>query len=478
MDQGDAFAYFQRVSAEPSSGPEMLGLAEDLTVGETYFFRHPDQFRAFTEVVLLPRLQGAEGGSRLRVLSAGCASGEEAYSVAILLKQHVPAGSPLDVQVIGVDVNAAAVAKANRAQYSAWSLRGVSAEIRQQYFQGDKSYGLDKSVRSLVTFQNRNLLDDASSFWQAEQFDVIFCRNVMMYFTPDAFRQVIARLTRSLVYGGYLFLGPAETLRGISQDYHLRHTHETFYYQRRFPEERPTLPRFEAPIRTTLYDTYLPLLASGDGSWVGAISQASERIARLSREMPINKPTSADSAPSAPGKPGISARSGARQELQAAREMMRQERFTEALGVLHALSPDEGRDPDAALLRAVILTNRGDVAEAEKLCHQVLAGDELNAEAHYLLALCREHGQEYVAAIEQDQTAIYLDRQFAMPHLHLGLLSKRQGDADAARRAFQEALDLLPREDASRILLFGGGLSREMLINLCTAEVQASGGPS
>ncbi len=130
------------------------------------------------------------------------------------------------------------------------------------------------------------------------------------------------------------------------------------------------------------------------------------------------------------------------------------------------------------LLCAAVLTNGGRVREAEQLCRTVLANDELNAEAHYLLALCREHSGEVAAAMEQDQMAIYLDPQFAMPRLHLGLLAKRVGDRETAREAFRKAALLLSQEDASRIVLFGGGFGRGALTQLCQTEVRAAGGPA
>jgi chemotaxis protein methyltransferase CheR len=143
----------------------------------------------------------------------------------------------------------------------------------------------------------------------------------------------------------------------------------------------------------------------------------------------------------------------------------------EALATLTALPPEAEADADVLLLRAVILTNRGQVAVAEQVCREVLALDELNAEAHYLSALCREHRGEPRAAMESDKTAIYLDSGFAMPHLHLGLLSTRTGDKSLAQRQLAQAL--LPREEGSRILLFGGGFSRETLIKLCRAELRS-----
>jgi chemotaxis protein methyltransferase CheR len=476
---GDAFWYLQRLTSGAPSHAEMAALAEELTVGETYFFRHPDQFRAFTEVVLLPQLQSPGTSSRLRILSAGCASGEEAYSLAILIRQYVPEVSHWDARVIGIDINSVALAKATKARYTSWSLRGVPDEIRRRYFRvADKGLILDDSVRALVPFEERNLLDDAPEFWQADQFDVIFCRNVVMYFTAEATQAVIARLTHSLVPGGFLFLGPAETLRGISHDYHLRHTHGTFYYQRRLAGEGPAKSPAAGSAASPSPGTYVPVLPAIGDSWVGAIGQASERISQLSREIADTGSSvqKTEPSPSAVGQAGP--KESFLLSIQAAREMLRQERFEDALGVLHTLSREEEQDPDVQLLRAVILTNRGQVAEADQLCRQVLTGDELNAEAHYLLALCREHERDYAMAIEHDQTAVYLDSQFAMPYLHLGLVNKRMGNLAAADRAFRQAHTLLPREDASRILLLGGGFSREMLLQLCREEIRACGGAS
>jgi chemotaxis protein methyltransferase CheR len=107
---------------------------------------------------------------------------------------------------------------------------------------------------------------------------------------------------------------------------------------------------------------------------------------------------------------------------------------------------------------------------------RLLELDELSAGAHYLLALCREGAGDRAAASHHDQVAAYLDPGFAMPRLHLGLLARRGGDREAARNELGQALVLLQREDASRVLLFGGGFSRDALIALCRAELIRCGG--
>jgi len=156
-------------------------------------------------------------------------------------------------------------------------------------------------------------------------------------------------------------------------------------------------------------------------------------------------------------------------------ELLREEKFAQATELMRGLPAESSSDPDAQLLLAVLLTNRGSLSEAEKVCERLLALDELNAGAHYLMALSREHAGDRAAAIEHDRTAVYLDSAFAMPHLHLGLLAKRSGQKDTAKGELTRAMALLAREDASRIFLFGGGFTRETLAEFCRTELLACG---
>ncbi len=122
------------------------------------------------------------------------------------------------------------------------------------------------------------------------------------------------------------------------------------------------------------------------------------------------------------------------------------------------------------------MTHGGQLSGAEDACRRLLELDELNAGAHYVLALCRESAGDERGAADHDQVAAYLDPAFAMPRLHLGLLARRAGDRDAARRELAQALALLEREDPSRLLLFGGGFNRAALLALGRAELHACGG--
>jgi chemotaxis protein methyltransferase CheR len=445
--------------ASSATGPEFAALAQELTVGETYFFRHRDQFRALVEAVLPQRLQVAEDERRgLRILSAACASGEEAYSIAMTLADvRTDPAHPSFIRA--VDMNPAVLEKARRARYGAWALRDTPPAMKQRWFRADgDGFLLDAGIRRAVLFEQRNLAADDPQLWQPGFYDVVFCRNALMYFTSSQARAAIARIERALAPGGFLFLGHAETLRGLSQDFHLCHTHDTFYYRQRTGDDAVQGPL--APIGTRVEGPALVDAVHDSRHWIDAIGKASQRIRTLT-DRPLERSAAAP-------QPGWG--------LDAALALFRDERFSEALKLVQALPADASRHPDALLLEAVLLAHSGRLDDAEDTCHRLLAIDEFNAGAHYVLALCREGRGDSPGAKDRDQVAAYLDPAFAMPRVHLGLLARRAGDREGVRSEFGQAIALLEREDPSRLLLFGGGFGRDALLALCRAELHASGG--
>jgi chemotaxis protein methyltransferase CheR len=465
-------AYLRDLEQDPSRS-EMSALAQELTVGETYFFRNHEQFRALAEIVLPERMRAAgEGGGKknLRLLSAGCASGEEAYSMAIVAREAV-VDPAWEIAIRAVDLNPIALAKAAQARYSSWALRETPQDIRDRWFRPDgRDLVLEKSVRAVVSFEAANLASDDPALWQPAAYDAVFCRNVLMYFAPEQMRAVIARIAQSLAPGGFLFLGHAETLRGISDAFHLRHTHETFYYQRK---ENIDIA-FRRPVKmivgsigaegsgAILGGSFNGAAAmAGNAAWFDSIRAASERVAAL-----VGGPMQAAPAP-VPARPF---------DLAPALDLLRQERFAEALDCVRGGRPESEKDADVLLLEATLLAHSGQFAAADAACLRLLAIDEFNAGAHYVLALCRAHAGDRARAGEHDRVAAHLDPAFAMPRLHLGLMARQAGERDAARRELAQALVLLQREEASRVLLFGGGFNRAALIALCESALRESGG--
>lgn len=463
-----ATRYLTRLEQDSGFGGELSEIARELTVGETYFFRHSDQFRAFTEIALPARLEARSIVRQLRLLSAGCSSGEEAYTLCILTRERIhDAQPPFELSIRGVDINPGAIERARAANYSTWALRETPDAVQKQYFTVvGREHMLAKSIRENVVFEEHNLV--AEDTWPPESYDVIFCRNVLMYFTPENAERVVKRFARALAPGGFLFLGHAENLRGLSLDFELRHTHSTFYYQRKLvlgqsthsavgPGEFGSSETSPAPARAALALDWA-------STWLETVQRSSDRIHALTRR-------SAEPTVTAPRAQPLAAHL----DLGHALQLLAQERFAEALeAVQHAASP---KAPDALLLRAALLTHCGRLQEAELACTELLALDGLNAGAHYLRSLCREKNGDTRAAMEHSQIACYLDPSFAMPHLHWGLIARRTGERAIALRELTQAVLLLEREEASRLLLFGGGFSREGLISLCQSELNRLGGP-
>ena len=256
--------YLDRLDAGDAA--ELAALAGELTVGETYFLRHIEQFRAFVELVAPDRL--ARGP--LRVLSAGCASGEEPYTLAMLLHESLP-GAPFAIHAI--DLDPAAIARARAGRYSRWSLRAISPAFEQRWFRRDgRDVIVAPEIRAAVTFDRGNLFDttalDVPGAW-----DVVFCRNVIMYFTDERAAAAITRIAQALAPGGYLFLGHAETLRDRSESFALRHDHGAFYYQRRSAAPLIALAGAGAAAEVPFAET-----AADGAGWVEDIRAATERV--------------------------------------------------------------------------------------------------------------------------------------------------------------------------------------------------------
>jgi chemotaxis protein methyltransferase CheR len=394
-----------------------------------------------------------------------------------MVREALPDLAAWDVKIIGIDINPAILLKASQARYSEWSLRATSDDIRRRYFRADGTdFVLAPEIQKMVSFEERNLVDVDPLFWQSLACDVVFCRNVLMYFPRETARGVVRRISQALLPGGFLFIGHAETLRGISPDFHLCHTHGTFYYQQPQSCEAALAATWAAPPREPAEDL-LPALVESTANWADVIEHAATRIAALADGRTRSPHQTAPQVPNdLPGSQIGVAEPARTWDLSLVLEAVRQERFADALELIGALPADSQEDPDALLLRAVLLTNHGRLKESEEVCRRLLALDELNASAHYLMALCSEHAGDASGAIEHGLTAVYLDPGFAMPHLHLGILAKRSGDDDTAQRELGQALVLLASEDAARILLFGGGFSRDALLQLCRTQLRAAGG--
>jgi chemotaxis protein methyltransferase CheR len=417
-------AYLSRLGA-PGWDAELTTLAEELTINETYFFRHGEQFRALADVALPERIRARATQRVLRMLSVGCSSGEEAYTLAIVAREVQPDPDWI-VSVLGLDANQAVLRRAATARYSAWSLRETPDAIRQRWFRPhDSGYELDGAIRAAVQFRQYNVAAEGGSLWHSDQYDVVFCRNLLMYLTPAVARTLIARMTRSLAPGGYLFLGHTDSLGSRPDGLESQHTHQTFYYRR--PGSAPA-PRPEPPV---------PVASA----------------------TPVRPPVAKTAEPDL---------------YDRALHLVRDESFTQALTMLEGTRIARPAPRDE-LLHSVVLAHTGRLGDAEAICRRLLDADGLYADAHHQLAVCLEGVAAVDVAIGHYRLAAYLDPEFAMPRMRTGLLARRRGEDRVAGSELERALALLRRESDDRIVLFGGGFSRIALTNLCRAEMETRG---
>jgi chemotaxis protein methyltransferase CheR len=305
-----------------------------------------------------------------------------------------------------------------------------------------------------VTFEYGNLAADDPNLWPPGTYDVIFCRNVLMYFEPERMQSAIARIVHALAPGGFLFLGHAETLRGVSDSFELCNTHDTFYYRLKDQADRGRVVSFRP--RAVATTPRNPV----DGiPWFDEVKLASDRVAALlpARQSPATGGTEIQPEPV---------------DLAPAIQLLRRERFGEALARVQSQAHRRGASRDALILEALLLVYLAQIEAAVDVVLGILAIDDRDAAAHYLLGLCREHEGAHLRAIENHSAAANFDPGFAMPRLHLGLLLRRRGDWDKAQCEFAKAAELLECEDDARILLFGGGFNREALRALCDSAIK------
>ncbi|GIX47032.1 MAG: chemotaxis protein methyltransferase [Candidatus Tectimicrobiota bacterium] len=220
-----SFAHYLRYLAADASGQERQQLIEALTTNKTGFFREPQHF-AFLQREL-PAL--CRRSARLRFWSAGCASGEEPYSLAMVLWEHVPDLAQRDVRILATDIATAVLQRARQGRYDAQALQAVPAPLRHKYFTAVAPgvYRVQARLRALVRFARLNLLDP----WPMRgPFDVILCRNVMIYFDRETRANLVQRFVRLLSPGGYLFTGHAESLVNLAPG--LRYVQPAVYQKR------------------------------------------------------------------------------------------------------------------------------------------------------------------------------------------------------------------------------------------------------
>ncbi|MGE5756614.1 MAG: CheR family methyltransferase [Planctomycetaceae bacterium] len=459
----DPARYLDRIKHDDALLDDLIGA---LTIGETYFFREPAQFR-FIRDVILPELQRTRGAEHtIRVWSAGCASGEEAYSLAMLFDEEGLSGR---IHLLATDISRAALAKARPAIYSAWSLRGEGAAAARPYLSrvGDRNV-VDPSIRTRVSFEYLNLALDlypsyASGTWGM---DLILCRNVLIYFDRATVRNVAGRLYASLAEGGWLITASSDPPLAEWAPFGTVVTDQGVFYRRRAQPLGPLPARDDrdSDPRPARLSEFLRPRAEGPG-WGAMIPTSGGTTAQPD---PLSHGGRGGIGPPQVARPSGQGDGKATEEiLKAAREDLSRGDYARAVERTRDLVDDAG----ASALHVRALANL-DLALAERACAEAATRHPLAGALHYLRALLLLGlGREGEAA-RAARRVIYLDRSLALAHFLLGSILQRHGDWKGAWRAYRNAQDLCAARPEDEIVPLSDGEPAGRLAEAARVQMQ------
>ena len=428
-------ADYLRLLRSPQGADELQSLLNAVTIQETHFFRNPPQFRALRQHVLPQLIRAATTGSRrLRIWSAGCSTGEEPYSIAMLIREIVPLLDGWDIKVLGTDISTRALDAARAGRYTSRSL-GVAdpADVARWFIRDGDEFVVRPEVRELVEFRRHNLVVDAPPF-ESEPIDLILCRNVTIYFSRDTTRLLMARLHERLSDGGYLFLGHSETLWQINDRFRLVTLGDAFVYRR-----------------------------DGDGS-AGVVNAAGER-----RSVLPDRRTGDDGTPYGERRTARPDRRSAAWEVLTKPRTLplpRLLRDKDAEPASEAAAASSGRETSPVdAIRAELA--EGHYEEAVALGRALTATEPLRADAHYLCGVALANLGRDAEALVHLRKAVYVDPKAGFAHFLLAGALGRLGDAAGASRSYRAAAETLGQNTDDHMAAELGGRNVQELVDLC-----------
>ncbi len=394
-------------------------IISQLTVGETYFFRD-EALLSILNNRLLPGLieRKREGTRTLRFWSAGCATGEEPYTLAIILKELLPDLTEWQVFIQGTDLNRASLRKAKAGIYRSWSFRNTPDRLKERYFsdKGDGNFGIIPEIRKMVRFAPLNLAQAQypSELNNTRDLDIIFCRNVLMYFTKETIADALGRFYHCLGPEGWLVTAPCEALPSPNLFLPVSLGQGTVY-RKSDPPLQPGTP--------ALFPSGIDNIAPGEGT-------PRRSILLKGKSKPV-KPRTGEPVP-------------AKKQI--------------------SLQPMDEGEATSPLKQAIAAADKGKLGEALELCRAGIEKDRLNPEGYYLLAQISQEQGDTSEAIAALKKTIYLDSEHAPAHFRLGLILAGLGRAGEAKRYLQSARTFLDKYPSEFIISPSEGITAGRLI--------------
>jgi chemotaxis protein methyltransferase CheR len=371
----------------------------------------------------------------LRLWSAGCATGEEAYTLAILLKQAIPDIDRWKISILATDINKHALEKARRGYYRRWSFRQQSTDdpILQTFFTRDQSgYQLQSSIIDMVKFASLNLSDATfpSAHNNTEHLDLILCRNVTMYLSAAVIQKLAGQFYECLLPDGWLMLGASENNDQVYHQFKTRMNEKTVTYQKEL--DSPSSSR-----KTITASTIHPYNAP------------------LHQLDPVFNPTAPDSAhiqPAANVTPQQAEADSHQNLFQSGMVLIKEHKFEEAKKCLWKYLIEYPQDVEAQYQLAFINANSGHLEEAQQMARRIIDQAPLFSKAYAILALVYQEKDELNLAVSQLKKVLYLDPDDLMANFNLAIIFQKQGLSTEASRYRQQAIKLASKLQAGDIL--------------------------
>lgn len=447
---GTAAALYQHLSSE-SGHTDLESFVASLTVGETHFFRNKPQIEALEQHVLPDLIRRRSTEKRLRIWSAGCSTGEEPYSLAMLLDRLLVRRDDWNITILATDIDQDALKKARLGMYRPWSFRGVPPELWSRYFlpHGDE-VELVPEMRDMVTFEYLNLVQDVypSLSTNTNAMDLIVCRNVLIYFREETARSVIGRLERSMVEDAWMFLGHAEPSHWVGKGLRVYTFQGAMAYRRPATEAATEPYRIAPPPRVVTRER-----------------RAAPQLSGERRKAPVRKP-----------RPPSPEETSAPPDLcDAALAMLDSGDARGSLAQLAALEKRYRLDPRPPYLIAKIYAGALDVEQAEMWSRIALERDRLFAPAHHLQGLVAAEDGRLEDALAAMRRCVYAAPGWALGYFALAEMLLRTKQLSKARAAFRNIDRLLAEVPSDEEVEEGEGLTTGRLRELVEMQKQIFG---
>ncbi|TAL70522.1 MAG: tetratricopeptide repeat protein [Bacteroidetes bacterium] len=436
----------------PDSGltsNEIEKLSTHFTIGETYFFRDIKYFHSVEKIIkdeILP--VNTVKDKRLRIWSAGCSTGEEAYSIAIMLHRIISDIENWKITIMATDINPKSLKKANDGVYKDWSFRNSPDWLKINYFDENPKghFKIKKQIKDMVTFVYHNLALDPfpSMLHNLFAFDIIFCRNVMMYFTQDLMNKSIEKFFHSLSDTGLLIVSPSEASHLLFGAYETLYFPDVILYKKNKTDYIPESYVFKPQEKFIQIENEL---SENDFLRI----QKFPRIVNLIPKKINKEPKKI--------KKEDNSLTQSNQSLEIATSLFDKGDYIGSEKILKSFSETENKNSDVIILLAKIAGNRGLSEESIAYCKKAIEIDKLNPEPYYLLSTISQESGKYGEAVDWLKKAIYLDSRFVIAHFGLGNLFLKLGKITESKKYFKNAGNLLKNFNDDEIIPESSGIT-------------------